>query len=103
MQCLLQSYLGSFRHRDGRVGFRSTCPPGSAELWIWKNASYKPPGDEDQMNPDFEIVDYKRFRPYLVSNGRIETLYTGTLWGEGPVWFADTQILLWSDIPNDRI
>jgi gluconolactonase len=55
------------------------------------------------MNPDFEIIDYKRFRPYLVSNGRVETLYTGTLWGEGPVWFADTQTLLWSDIPNDRM
>jgi len=55
------------------------------------------------MSPDFEIIDYKRFRPYLVANAKVETLYTGTLWGEGPVWFADSQMLLWSDIPNDRI
>ena len=55
------------------------------------------------MNPDFEIVDYKRFRPYLVANAKVDVLYTGTLWGEGPVWFADMQALLWSDIPNDRI
>ena len=25
------------------------------------------------------------------------------LWAEGPVWFADGQFLLWSDIPNDRV
>jgi gluconolactonase len=55
------------------------------------------------MSPDFEIIDYERFRPYLVANAKVETLSTGTLWGEGPVWFADTQTLLWSDIPNDRI
>lgn len=55
------------------------------------------------MSPDFEIIDYKRFRPYLVANAKVEALYTGTLWGEGPVWFADSQMLLWSDIPNDRI
>jgi gluconolactonase len=55
------------------------------------------------VNPDFEILDYARFRPYLVANAKLDVLYTGTLWGEGPVWFADMQALLWSDIPNDRI
>jgi gluconolactonase len=55
------------------------------------------------VNPDFEIIDYQRFRPYLVANAKIDILHTGTLWGEGPVWFADMQALLWSDIPNDRI
>ena len=55
------------------------------------------------VSPDFEIIDYKRFRPYLVANAKVEALYTGTLWGEGPVWFADTQTLLWSDIPNNRV
>jgi gluconolactonase len=55
------------------------------------------------MSPDFVIIDYDRFRPLLVGNARVETLHTGTLWGEGPVWFADTKTLLWSDIPNNRI
>ena len=55
------------------------------------------------MSPDFVILDYDRFRHLLVTNARVETLHTGTLWGEGPVWFADTQTLLWSDIPNNRI
>lgn len=55
------------------------------------------------MSPDFEILDYERFRHKLVTNAKVDTLHTGTLWGEGPVWFADTQTLLWSDLPNNRI
>jgi gluconolactonase len=34
---------------------------------------------------------------------RLETLYSDCRWAEGPVWFADGNYLLWSDIPNDRI
>ena len=55
------------------------------------------------MNPDFEVVDYRRFRPYLVANAKVEALHAGTRWGEGPAWFPDAQMLLWSDIPNNRI
>ena len=33
----------------------------------------------------------------------VHRLYTGTEWGEGPVWFGDGRYLLWSDIPNNRI
>ena len=36
-------------------------------------------------------------------NAAIERLYTGTRWGEGPVWFGDGRYLLWSDIPNQRV
>ena len=50
---------------------------------------------------DFEVVD-ERFRALILPNGWVEKLYTGTLWAEGPVWFADTQCLVWSDIPNNR-
>ena len=50
---------------------------------------------------DFEIVD-ERFRYLILPNGWVEKLHTGTLWAEGPVWFADTQCLVWSDIPNNR-
>jgi gluconolactonase len=55
------------------------------------------------MNPDFEIIDFTRFRPLVVANARTETLATGLRWGEGPVWFADLEMLLFSDIPNNRI
>lgn len=39
----------------------------------------------------------------LASGAVLERLYTGTVWGEGPVWIPDKQALRWSDIPNDRI
>ncbi len=44
-----------------------------------------------------------RFDKYRVMLTNVERLATGTLWGEGPVWFGDGRYLLWSDIPNDRI
>ena len=30
-------------------------------------------------------------------------LYTGAIWGEGPVWMHEDNSLLWSDIPNNRM
>jgi len=35
--------------------------------------------------------------------GRVERLFTGTVWAEGPVWVPSSQAVRWSDIPNDRI
>ncbi len=55
------------------------------------------------MNPDFEIIDHKRFRPYLVANAQIELLHRGSRWAEGPVWIADMQALIWSDVPGNRM
>ncbi|HYW84619.1 MAG TPA: SMP-30/gluconolactonase/LRE family protein [Spirochaetia bacterium] len=49
-----------------------------------------------------EVVSPK-FRSLTLFNAAVETLYTGTRWGEGPVWFGDAQHLLWSDIPNNRM
>ena len=51
---------------------------------------------------DWEIYD-RRFRDLTLPNARMERLFTGALWAEGPVWFADGQYLLFSDIPNNRI
>ncbi len=51
---------------------------------------------------DIEIVE-PRFRRYVLGNAPLERLATGFRWTEGPVWFADANHLLFSDIPNDRI
>jgi gluconolactonase len=50
----------------------------------------------------FEILD-PRFRCYVLSNASLEKLGDGFAWLEGPVWFADQDCLLVSDLPNDRI
>ncbi len=41
--------------------------------------------------------------PYLLPHAPLEKLGEGFAWLEGPVWFADHDCLLFSDIPNDRI
>ncbi len=51
----------------------------------------------------YQVVNYQRFRPYVVGNARLETLHTGMRWAEGPVWFADAGCLLLSDVPSNRI
>lgn len=53
-------------------------------------------------NSPYEIHD-PRFLHLIVSSARLEELYTGCRWAEGPVWFSDANQLLWSDIPNQRI
>lgn len=55
------------------------------------------------MSPEFEIIDYARFRNCVVANARVEQIHTGMRWPEGPVYFMDGDYLLWSDIPNNRI
>lgn len=39
----------------------------------------------------------------LADNASLERLYTGTTWGEGPVWLPGSRALRWSDIPGNRI
>ena len=50
----------------------------------------------------FEVLD-KRFTRYAMGNVHAETLFEGTRWAEGAVYFAAGRYLLWSDIPNDRL
>jgi gluconolactonase len=50
----------------------------------------------------FEVLD-PSFEACFVGHVRVERLWTGARWSEGPVWFAAGRFLLWSDIPNNRI
>jgi len=54
------------------------------------------------LRNDFEIYD-ERFLYLTLPNAWVERLYQGCLWAEGPVYFADGDFLLWSDIPNNRM
>lgn len=53
------------------------------------------------MSP-YEIID-PAFKSLVLSNAALLTLGDGFAWLEGPVWFADANQLLVSDLPNDRI
>lgn len=50
----------------------------------------------------FEVIE-KEFKACLIGHARVERLWSGARWSEGPVWFAAGRYLLWSDIPNNRI
>ena len=50
----------------------------------------------------FEVID-PAFEACFVGHARVERLWTGARWSEGPVWFAAGRYLLWSDIPNNRM
>ena len=54
------------------------------------------------MPQDYEIHD-RRFGSYVLPNAPLTCIGDGFGWTEGPVWFADLQCLLFSDIPNNRV
>jgi gluconolactonase len=49
-----------------------------------------------------EVVDAS-FNHCLIGHARVERLWTGARWSEGPAWFAAGRYLIWSDIPNNRM
>ena len=54
-------------------------------------------------DPSVRSLD-KRFDRYRISvNANVERLYTGCRWSEGPVWIGDQRLLIWADIPNNRM
>jgi gluconolactonase len=52
--------------------------------------------------PGYQIVD-DAFADFVDTTAPPEQLCTGFTWAEGPVWFAETETLLFSDIPNNRM
>jgi gluconolactonase len=49
-----------------------------------------------------QVLD-PRFLVAASGAGPLERLATGAVWSEGPVWLAESEELLWSDIPNNRM
>ncbi|MCP4562241.1 MAG: SMP-30/gluconolactonase/LRE family protein [Bosea sp.] len=49
-----------------------------------------------------EVLD-PRFHRIVPGSARMERLWTGARWSEGPAWFPAHQTLVWSDIPNNRM
>src|ERR1700723_2374574 len=55
------------------------------------------------LHKEFVVQNFKRFRPYLVANAPLDRLHTGVMWAEGPVYFTDLGVLLFSDVPGEKI
>lgn len=50
----------------------------------------------------FQVHD-PRFNQLILPSAGLEELYSGCRWAEGPVWFPDHDLLIFSDIPNQRM
>ncbi len=50
----------------------------------------------------FEVID-QSFSECIIGHARVERLWSGARWSEGPAWFAAGRYLVWSDIPNNRM
>lgn len=55
------------------------------------------------MFKDVAVVLDERFNALFNPNARLEKLYEGCRWAEGPAYFPAGRYLIWSDIPNDRM
>jgi gluconolactonase len=53
--------------------------------------------------PDFIDIRDPRFARLIHGNARIDKLWTGGRWAEGPAYLPAGKYLIWSDIPNDRL
>ena len=51
---------------------------------------------------DIVVLD-PRFKSCFAAHVRVERLWSGARWAEGPTWFAAGRYLVWSDIPNNRM
>jgi len=51
---------------------------------------------------DFQILD-DRFGKCIKGSARVEKLFEGCRWAEGPAYFPLMRSVIWSDIPNDRM
>jgi gluconolactonase len=51
---------------------------------------------------DIVVLD-PRFEACFAGYQRVQRLWTGATWSEGPAWFAAGRYLVWSDIPNNRM
>lgn len=49
----------------------------------------------------FEVIE-PEFAGCFVGHARLERLWTGCRWAEGPAWFGGGRYLIWSDLPNNR-
>ncbi|GJD35029.1 SMP-30/gluconolactonase/LRE family protein [Methylobacterium aerolatum] len=51
---------------------------------------------------DYDVLD-PRFARLIIGHAKLERLWTGGRWTEGPVYVPAAKSVLWSDIPNDRL
>ncbi|WP_460449494.1 SMP-30/gluconolactonase/LRE family protein [Alsobacter sp. SYSU BS001988] len=54
------------------------------------------------IDPPYEVLD-PRAKGLFNKTAKLERLYEGCRWAEGPAYFPAGRYLVWSDIPNNRM
>ena len=49
------------------------------------------------------IIHDERFAGLIIGHAKVERLWSGGRWVEGPAYFPAGRYLVWSDIPNNRL
>jgi gluconolactonase len=49
------------------------------------------------------IIEDPSMEELLAPDSKLERLWTGAKWAEGPVYFHEDDSLVWSDVPNNRM
>jgi gluconolactonase len=55
------------------------------------------------MTSNVAVTLDERFQRLVNPTARLEKLYEGCRWAEGPAYFPAGRYLVWSDVPNDRM
>jgi gluconolactonase len=53
-------------------------------------------------DPAVVVID-ESFAKYRLASAKVERLATGFRWAEGPVWMGDSNSLIWSDVPSNKM
>ena len=83
------------RHALAAAGASAVMLAGRTAFAAWEPSERYP-------DPSIQLLD-PSFGKYRLVLAGVERLATGMRWCEGPVWFGDARMLLWSDIPNNRL
>ena len=77
---------------------------GSVMLWTGREAGRDPmPGGNIAMPWDGILIEDPAMEPLLAPHSKLEQLWSGAKWAEGPVYFHEDDSLVWSDPPNNRM
>ena len=57
---------------------------------------------DQQEKLGFEVIE-PEFNACFFPHEQVERLWSGGRWCEGPAWFPAHRLLVWSDVPNNRM
>ena len=48
-------------------------------------------------------MNYENLKNLISFDFKLEKLYSGTIWAEGPVWIESERLIVWSDVKRNQV